>query len=66
MTNNKTSRVTKWKKIGVSSKDRDKIREKIRSQAKTILKNRHEEEYLKIIKKLQETEYKRLKKVAHI
>lgn len=54
------SHIGKWYKIGVSHEDRDKIRERARSKAKTTLKNNHEKEYLKIVKGIQIEEYKRL------
>ena len=57
----KKSYAGKWILLGVSEQDRDKIRERIRGQAKHILSQNHLKEFKKIKIKLLEEEYNRLK-----
>ena len=55
------SKVSKWILIGVSQEDREKIYQKLRMKAKTILKQKHEKEYLRILKSLIKEEINALK-----
>lgn len=52
---------SKWFKIGISKKERNKTYSKLRLRANTILKHKHRKEYLKILKKLIKKEIRIIK-----
>ena len=57
----KKNYASKWALLGVSKEDSNKIRERIRAEAKHILSNKHKKEFIKIKKMLLDKEYERLK-----
>ena len=52
---------SKWNKLGIMKKDRNKIYSRLRLRAKLILKQRHIKEYKQILRKLYDDEYNILK-----
>ena len=58
---NTEERFTKWRARGINKKELLKIREGLRSRAKTILKQNHIKEYKRIIKTLYYEELKKKK-----
>ena len=58
---NKKSYCGKWVFLGIDKKERDKIRNRIRQEAKHILSQKYLKEFKKIKKKLLNEEYNKIK-----